>query len=276
MRIFRIPAWRVSRFRYHAPLALLAVAVLGTGANPPTEGIYPVPPSQPSAAGQPASPMDAPLRVIAQASQAYRGVRDYTCLFVKREVVRGQMQPENLISMKVRTQPFSVYLRWIGPKQMEGQEACYVAGRNSGMMRVHSTGLLGAVGFVSMDPRDPRALQTSRHSITEAGIGHLIEKYAQRWQVERQLGKTQVRIADYEYNKRACTRIECLHPDNSGGQFYAYRSVLYFDKQTRLPIRVENYSWPRAGGNPAGDLFEAYSYVDMKFNVGLGDDSFNY
>jgi hypothetical protein len=268
--VFRLPAWKLSRLRYHAPLALLAVAVLGTGANPPhggaPAGVVPVA----------ASPMDEPLRLIAEAGQAYAGVRDYTCLFVKREVIGGQMQSENLISMKIRTQPFSVYLHWIAPESMKGQEACYVAGRNGGMMRVHSTGLLGAVGFVSIDPRDPRALAHSRHSITEAGIGNLITKYSQRWQVERQLNKTQVRIGDFEYNKRACTRVETIHADNSGGQFYAYRSLIYFDKQTHLPIRVENYSWPRPGGNPNGDLFECYNYVDLKFNVGLRDEAFNY
>jgi hypothetical protein len=250
-----------------APLALLAVAVLGTGANPPSGGYQ---------TAAPASPMDEPLRVIAEARQAYAGVKDYTCLFIKREVIGGQMQPENLISMKVRTQPFSVYLRWLGPDAVKGQEACYVVGRNGGMMRVHSTGLLGAVGFVSLDLRDPRATKNSRHSIAEAGIGNLIERYGQRWQVERQMNKTQVRIAGYEYNKRPCTRVETIHPDNGGGQFYAYRSLIYFDQQTHLPVRVENYSWPRPGGNPGGDLFECYSYVDLKFNVGLGDDAFNY
>src|SRR5262249_14164157 len=155
-----------------------------------------------------------------------------------------QMQPENLISMKVRTQPFSVYLRWLAPQAQVGQEACYVAGRNGGMMRVHSTGLLGAAGFVSLDPRDPRARQGRRHSSTEAGIGNLIERYSARWEVERRLNKTQVRIGDYEYNKRACTRVETIHPDNGGGQFLFYRSVLYFDKETHLPVRVECYDWP--------------------------------
>src|SRR6184192_4291760 len=160
--------WSVRLASHGAWIALLVLA-MGGAQNPP--------PAAPSTAAGP-GPLDQPLRLIAEARQNYGGVKDYACLFVKRERLRGQVQPENLIDMKVRTQPFSVYLRWLKPSPTAGQEVCYIAGRNNGMMRVHSTGLLGAVGFVSMDPRDPRALETSRHSIQEAGIGNLIDRYS--------------------------------------------------------------------------------------------------
>jgi hypothetical protein len=70
--------------------------------------------------------------------------------------------------------------------------------------------------------------------------------------------------------------VETIHPTNGGGQFYAYRSVVYFDKETHLPIRVETYDWPRAGGPAYGELVESYSYLQLRFNVGLGDAAFNY
>ena len=79
--------------------------------------------------------------------------------------------------MSVRNEPFSVDLRWVKPESFTGQEACYVTGRNNGKMRVKSAGLLGAVGFVSIDPTDLRAQKTSRHDITEAGIGNLLEPF---------------------------------------------------------------------------------------------------
>jgi hypothetical protein len=220
--------------------------------------------------------MEAPLRLIEEARQSYQEVRDYTCTLVKRERIQGQLQPESVITMKVRTRPFSVYLRWQQPRNMVGQEACYVTGKNNGMMRVHATGLLGVAGWVSLDPNDARARQTSNHAITEAGIGNLIERFAKRWAAEKDLNQTRVRIGEYEYNKRRCTRVETIHPDNRSGQFLTYRSVLYFDKETHLPIRVEAYAWPRPGGSPDGELVEVYSYVNFRQNVGLGDESFNY
>lgn len=248
-------------FRLAAPILLLALTL-------PVRGQQPAPTAA-------ANAMDEPLRLIATARQAYQGTRDYSCLFIKRERLRGQLQTENLIAFKARTQPFSVHLRWLGPKQFVGQEACYVAGRNNGMMRARSNGLLGAVGFVSLDPRDPRAMENSRHTITEAGLGNLIERFGEGWELDRRANRTQVRVAEYEYNKRRCTRVEAIHLDNNG-QSQFYRSIVYFDSTTKLPIRVENYDWAKPGTAAGGDLLEEYSYVDLRLNVGLSDRDFNY
>jgi hypothetical protein len=232
-------------------------------------------PQNPSAtrASAAASPVDAPLQLVAAANQSFQEVRDYTCLFIKKERLRGQLQPENLIDMKVRSQPFGVYLRWLAPKALEGQEACYLGGNST--MRVHSTGVLGVAGFVTLQLNDPRATQNSRHTINEAGIGNLLKRLSERWELERQLNKTEVRIADYNYNQRPCTRVEMIHPDARSGQFDSYRTVVYFDKASHLPVRVEKYDWPRTGGAPDGDLLESYSYVNTRTNVGLTDAVFN-
>ncbi|HLJ92512.1 MAG TPA: DUF1571 domain-containing protein [Gemmataceae bacterium] len=246
-------------------LSALLLLMMSGAQNPP-----PAAPSAPTGAG----PMDLPLRLIAEARQSYQGVQDYTCLFIKRERLREQIQPEHLIAMKVRTQPFSVYLRWLRPAPTAGQEVCYVAGRNNGMMRVHSTGLRGVVGFVSMDPRDPRALETSRHTITEAGIGNLIDRFGKAWELESRLNRTQVRVQEYEANSRRCLRVETVHTDPAGQQIPFYRSVVYFDKQNHLPIRVENYDWPRPGFDPAGAIVESYSYLDLHLNTGLSEAVF--
>jgi hypothetical protein len=220
--------------------------------------------------------MAMPLRLLGEAQQSYQKVSDYSCVFIKREIIDGQLQPENVVSMKVRSRPFSVYMYWLRPNQLNGQEACYVEGRNNGMMRAHSTGLLGRVGFVSIPPDDPRALKNSRHTITEAGIGNLIGKLAQRWQLENQLNKTVVQIADYEYDKKRCTRVDTLHPENPGNQFLFYRTIVYFDQQTHLPIRIENYDWPRTPGDRSGALAESYSYADLRLNVGLPEQTFDH
>ena len=51
--------------------------------------------------------------------------------------------------------------------------------------------------------------------------------------------------------------------------------MIYLEKASKLPIRVENYDWPRAGGAPGGDLLEVFSYVNLQFNTGLEDKLFN-
>ena len=268
--------WAFARIRKQDRLAAIGLTLLLAGL---LRGAYPqsgpatAPPTAPAA--PPANAPDPSLRLLQEAAQSFQGVADYSCLFIKRERLRSQLQPDNLIEMKVRNQPFSVYLRWLGPKPLEGQEACFVAGRNNNMMRVHSTGLAGVAGFVTIDPRDPRAMQNSRHTITEAGIGNLITRLSQRWESEARFNKTRVQIAEYTYNQRPCLRVERVHTDAAGGKLNPYRTVVYFDKGNHLPIRIENYDWPQPGGAATGDLLESYSYVNLRTNVGLRDADFN-
>jgi hypothetical protein len=219
--------------------------------------------------------MEQPLRLIGEARQAFQTVQDYSCVMVKRERIDGKLHPDSIIVVKVRNQPFSVYMRWQEPRSLAGQEVCYVAGRNEGKMRVHPPGLLGAVGFVSLDPTDPRAQQTSRHSITEAGIGNLIDRLTRRWEAERGPNYPQVRVAEYQYNKRRCTRVEMIHAAGPRDPEVHYRGVVYFDQETHLPIRVECYDWPKRPGDP-GELIEVYSYINLRLNARLGAEVFNH
>jgi hypothetical protein len=51
--------------------------------------------------------------------------------------------------------------------------------------------------------------------------------------------------------------------------------LVYVDKETKLPVRFEAFDQPKSGGT-VGELFEAYSYSDLKMNVGLGESAFDY
>jgi hypothetical protein len=221
----------------------------------------------------PPHPIDAPLRYLATARAALTKVDDYACTLIKQERMWGVLSPVNIVTMMVRNRPFSVYMHWSQPRAMAGQEACYVAGKNDGKMRAKSAGLLGGVGFVTIDPNDPRARKTSNHAITEAGLGNMMAKLAQRWQPERKLNRVTSKVAEYEYNKRRCVRVEIMYTRRVQDSPY-YRSVVYFDKENHLPIRTEIYDWPQAGGKPGGEVIEVYSYVNLKLNPGLPDSVF--
>jgi hypothetical protein len=276
------------------PLGLFGLIVAASAALPPRGALpsaaadpppvaYPAaqmaPPSaQPVAAAQPAppqSPLDEPLRLVAQARQVYAQVQTVSCTLISQERVKGRLEPENVVALTMRTQPFSVYMRWLGPKDAVGREVIYVAGRNQNNMRVHDNKGFGKmVGFVSIAPNDPRVLEHSRHTIVETGIGNLIEQFARAWEADRRLGKARVQIAEYEYDRKRCVRVEVTQAERNP-QAYCYRAVVYFDKQTRLPIRVECYDWPRPGGPPGGELLETFSYAGLQLNVAVNDSLFN-
>jgi hypothetical protein len=228
-----------------------------------------------SAGAQSVTDMDRAIALLNEARLHFRNVRDYECRLLKQERVRGVLLPQSTLTMKVRNEPFSVYLRCESPDAEKGMEVCYAVGRNGGKMRVHPARVLGIFGFQSLDPRDPRAFEKNRHCITDAGIGNLLESTARYWDMERRLNKTLVRIADEQINGRACTTIETIHPDRQAGDYYGYRCVLWLDKMTHLPIGVETYDWPRPGSAEGGDLLEWYRYLDLRCNIGLGDGDFS-
>jgi len=233
-----------------------------------------VAPETPTTAAQPVNTrsMEEPLRLIRDARRAFAAVRDYTCTFIKQERIDGQLTPENVIQLKARTAPYCVELTWQQPRSQAGQVACYVDGKNNGKLRARGAGALGLVGFVSLDPNSPRAKGASKYSITEAGIGYLIERFAAGWELEQRLGVTDVRIDVGEFAGRPGLRVEATHPVRADGLLF-YRSVVWFDQRTSLPMRVENYDWPASAGGPS-ELAEQFSFLDVALNVGLPDATF--
>jgi hypothetical protein len=199
------------------------------------------------------------LRRVAEARRAWLGVDDYTCVLLRRERVGGRLLPEEVVLMKARREPYSVYLCWAGPRPVAGQEACYVAGRHGGKMRVRGPGLLRAVGFVSLDTKDPRGREFSNHTITEAGVGPLIERLGREWEAAR-VRTPRVRDTDADFDGRPCRRVEVAGD--------ARRTVAYFDRETHLPVRVEWYD--------GDELTEADGYTKMRLNVRLRDADFDY
>lgn len=235
---------------------------------PPVTAQQTAPPTTPQA-----NAMDAPLALLYEARKAYANVRDYSCTLVKQERVQGRLQEQNIILSKFRVNPFSVNMRWLAPRELTGQEVSFVYGRNGNKMHVNFAKGFKKVISPWIDPLDPRVLQHSRHNIYEAGIGNLIETTIKNMEMERNFNKSQVRIADYAYNNRPCVRIESVRTERNE-RYYSYRSVLYLDKETKLPIRTENYDWPSQGSPEGGDLLEVFSFIDLHTNVGLTDADF--
>src|SRR5262249_40662654 len=168
---------------------------------------------------------------------------------------------------------FSVLLSWQAPRDLAGQEAAYVAGRNKGMMRVNPKGVVGIFGWQNIAVDDPRVMEHSRHLITEAGIGNLIERFAKCYAADSKSGTVKVHLAEYEYDKRKCIGVETVNPEARPGTGQYYRCLLFIDKQTHLPIRCECYDRPRTKDSN-GELAEMYSFANLKLNVGLGDETF--
>jgi hypothetical protein len=221
------------------------------------------------------SPLENVGQLLAEAKASFANVRDYTATVVRQERIGGQLQPEAYINVRIRQEPFSVCMKWTSPKSIAGQEAIYIAGKNNNEIRAKGAGFLAVAGYVSLPTNDRRVMKNSRHAITESGIGNIIDVISRTYEIERQLPPNHVHVtfADYAFQQRPCTRMELTHPVFNP-QLYCYRCVVYFDKALKLPVRVEVYDWPKPNCNPKGELLECYSYMNLKFNLGLTDAAF--
>ncbi len=205
---------------------------------------------------------------------AYAKVFDYSGHFVRQERVRGKLMPEQTAELRVKAKPRSIAMKFIGPKELLGHELVYVTGRHAEMIRVRPAGNFDAKAFQTVNPTDPRAMVDTRHPITEIGIGAAIDHLEKMTTIERRLrNPMSVSMADFNFVKRPVIRYE-IFTERPHALRYAYRTVVYVDKETKLPVRIEAYDQPTVNGAVGGELLEAHSFVNLKFNQGIGEVPF--
>ena len=252
-------------------LAAGAAAFGFTAAQPPAPPATKAPPG--STQADTAKPADSLSAMLATAKAAYGNYRDYSCVFTRQERIKDVLGPEQVAEMKVRTRPFSVGVRFAKPDAVAGMAELYVSGTRTGKMKYRPAGAKGINGFQMVAPDDPKILAENRHPVTEIGIGATIDLLMSIISREKALGNgLEAYATDFQFAGKTVTRYE-VFARRAHAHRYAYRMLVYVDKETKLPARFEAYDSPKPGMT-VGDLLEAYSYTDVKFNVGLGDSAF--
>jgi hypothetical protein len=231
-------------------------------------------PSQNQGTPPPASdPITQAKQAIYDCQVRYAQIHDYTCTFMKRERIEGRLTSQHVMAMKLRTRPGSVYFKFQTPNR--GREAIYVQGKYNGKVIAHDVGIGKLLaGTMHLDPRGSMAMEDTRHPITEAGIGSLIDTVAKHWAVELTPEESVIKFhPNLRVGNHPCTMIESDHPRHLPSFLY-HKVKLYIDHEHGLPIRFEAYDWPKHPG-AAPELVEEYTYIDLKTNVGLGDHDFD-
>lgn len=202
-------------------------------------------------------------------------IRDYKCVFIKRERIDGKLGEYEQLRLKIRHEPFSAYAYFEAPKSLEGREAIYVEGRNNGKLLAHGTGLQKKLaGTLELDPTGSLAMKGNRYPFTEAGIRNLNERLIQSWEHETGFGESEVQVfAGAKVDGRGCTCVQISHPvPRKTFQFHVAR--VFVDDKYQLPVRTEFYDWPRTKGE-APSLLGEYTFTQLEFNRGLTDADFD-
>lgn len=259
-------------------LGLGVVILLSAGPDRPQAAAQQSPPVRPAAASpnSDTAPVEHPLRPairVAQLSlETLDGVKDYDCEFAKRELI-GQQLVTQVMYMRLREEPFSLYCKFGAPNA--GREVLYVAGRNNNQMLAHEgSGVKSLVGTVSLPLDGPDARAENRHPLTQAGLRNMVKLLIEQWERESEYGEIEVQYyPDARLGQTQVCVVEARHP-LPRRQFAYHITRFYMDATTRLPVRIENYSWPQQpGGQPV--LVEEYTYWNVRLNVGLSDRHFD-
>lgn len=207
-------------------------------------------------------------------------IPDYTCQFVKQELVDGELLEEQLINFKCRHQPFSVYLKW--ETGDEGREVLFTEGQNDNEMIVHGGGWKARLPALSISPTSSLALRESRYPITNVGLLELAKTMV-RVHVEDLKADSVARcekLPEQEFDGRPCEvfLVEYRNADVSP----TYRkSITLLDKEWHIPVYARNFGWPNAGSTATGEqldeetLLEYYTYADIHFRQQLAEVDFD-
>ena len=223
-------------------------------------------------------PLTAFLQAAEKSRAALAGVQDYTAMFIKMEVVRGKKFPHSM-AMKFRSKPFSVYLYFTD--KHKGRRVLYVEGQNGGKLLAKDGGLGAIVGTIALLPDSRKAMEEGRYPITKIGVANMLDAVIEQWKQELNSPHVTTKVIDGSKLKPKdrrlptieCTVLESEHAKPEKGVEF-FRTRLYLDKKTNLPVRVEQYGFPKRSGRKPPLLAE-YTYWDLKTNVGLKDIDFS-
>ncbi|MBI3406801.1 MAG: DUF1571 domain-containing protein [Planctomycetes bacterium] len=212
-----------------------------------------------------------------KAARRYAGIDSYVLRLRRREMVGDQRMPEELMILKYRQQPMSVYLKWLGPEG-KGREVVYVQGRYDNKLQVRLAAgdiiFMPAGKRMAFAPDNPLVTAKSRYPITEAGLGPLIARFGRLVEALDKGDKSQgsakylgpMQRPEFEHKLETVQqilprKIDPLFP--RGGL-----RLWFFDPETQMPLLVISQ-------DDTGREVEYYCHDRIQFSVGLDNDDFN-
>ncbi len=201
-------------------------------------------------------------------------IQDYSATLVKRERVDGKVGEPEYMFIKIRHKPFSVYMLFLAPPSLKGQEVIWIEGANNGKMWAHGTGFRKVFGTVELDPAGPIAMKGNRYPATEIGIVNLLRRLIEVGEKDCQYGECEVKFfSGAKINGRSHTCVQVVHPVPRRN-FLFHIARIYVDDELNLPTRYESYDWPSQPSGPP-ELIEEYTYLNIKLNNGFTDADFD-
>ncbi len=209
------------------------------------------------------------LAYLQRARNRIQEIEGYSATMRRQERLGGKLGPEQRLQIKVRHQPFSIYLRFDEP--WNGKEVLFVSGEHEGQLIAHEGDWRGRLfPRLKFDPNGPVVMSQNRHPITDAGIANLTERLLNYRKID--IGDPHAetildRVTDEDGT--VWYRSVHRHDQNDGVRLFALVKVLY-DPVLNLPMQIWNYEWPESGTGPYNEdalkLAERYHFDEIDFD----------
>lgn len=219
------------------------------------------------------------LDLLIESARRLQRHDDYICRFRRQERVDGDLLDAEEVVLSIRHEPFSASMYW--PES--GRHVVWVDGQHGGKMLVNVGGGSWFLSRLKIAPDSPTVMAEARYPITQVGLLNLtrrVMKYRQRDMTLAE-GTQQWRLeVGEELNGHDCYKFTILYDDPKTEPVYR-KTLLYFDRETLLPVCVRTFGWPQdvPGADPEArddqTLLEDYVYHDVQFDQGLTDEDFS-
>lgn len=213
------------------------------------------------------------ILLLEDAERKLTGVSDFRATFYKRERVDGELGETNIMDLKVRRQPLSVYMRWREP--FEGREIIWQEDAHDGQIVVHAGGWQRKiVPLLKLDPLGERAMEYNRRPVTQIGIWNFNRRLLDNLRVDLEQPEVKVWMTqDMKVGGRDAYCFRVVHADQPQRPVY-HKMLMYIDQLLGIPVACELYGWPATQADDP-PLEESYAFNDLELGAGLGDIDFD-
>ena len=207
-----------------------------------------------------------PIGLLRLTEQNYqRSVKDYTCTFLKRELIDGELKTDTM-RILFKEDPFSVVMNWCEPK---GPLDKLLYSEKNGNMDIlaRPSGLAGmVVSTIRKDVDDIKLKKYTVRTPAQFGISRSLTDVLRMYEKEVEgFGSAAKYAGTKEVDDRVCLLFQRELPRELG---YLYGRVdIYVDKEYVLPTKMEMF-------DGEGGLIGSYTFTDLQFNLGLADELF--
>jgi hypothetical protein len=210
------------------------------------------------------------MQDVERAMERSASLNSYTAVLELEEEIGGKLRDPEVVDLRFRSDPFSVYMTW----RNSTQEALFVAGQNDDRLLIRPTKGLGAIKRVwNLEPESRVAMKSSRYSIRDSGLYKLAER-VQQFYADREIDSDTIecQVGPAVAHDRSLTEYVVEFPDADTCKEYS-KCHYSFENETGFLVAVKNYGWKEDGSQP---LVERYHYHTIDTSMQFSDVDFDH